>query len=297
MMKHLSNDELITKTKNLVAYERRIGTEVLRHLHEIERRSIFLERGYASLFEFAVKELGYSEGAADRRVRSMRFMSTLPADASRQVEDDLKSGSLNLSSLSTAQRFFREEMKLRQKKYIPEEQMAVLDEIKHKSKSETEKVLARISPESQKTRISIAVDEALLEKLTRLKEVFSHQLPAQDMNALLHRLADMALKDTQKPTKALHSTPPAESPKAPRSDNPRHTPTKLRAAAFAKAQNQCQYKDEKTGRRCTARQYLQIDHITPVAHGGSAAPANLRVLCAAHNRHVAQNHGLIPPLI
>ncbi|MGZ3698894.1 MAG: HNH endonuclease [Bdellovibrionota bacterium] len=37
------------------------------------------------------------------------------------------------------------------------------------------------------------------------------------------------------------------------------------------------------GRRCESRYALEIDHILPVAHGGSHAPENLRVLCRAHN--------------
>jgi hypothetical protein len=37
------------------------------------------------------------------------------------------------------------------------------------------------------------------------------------------------------------------------------------------------------GVRCTETAHLQIDHISPVALGGSSVPDNLRVLCPAHN--------------
>ena len=38
------------------------------------------------------------------------------------------------------------------------------------------------------------------------------------------------------------------------------------------------------GRRCTARHYLQYDHIKMVCQGGSNEADNLRLRCAAHNR-------------
>jgi 5-methylcytosine-specific restriction endonuclease McrA len=42
-----------------------------------------------------------------------------------------------------------------------------------------------------------------------------------------------------------------------------------------------------TGHRCGATRGLQFDHVIPVAEGGPTTLANLRLLCAAHNRHEA----------
>ena len=47
----------------------------------------------------------------------------------------------------------------------------------------------------------------------------------------------------------------------------------------------CTYVDRHTGRRCGSRFFLEIDHIVPVAQGGAAEPANLRLRCAAHHRY------------
>ena len=47
----------------------------------------------------------------------------------------------------------------------------------------------------------------------------------------------------------------------------------------------CSYLDPVTGRLCRSTHLLQIDHIQPVAAGGSAQPDNLRLRCAAHHRH------------
>jgi len=49
----------------------------------------------------------------------------------------------------------------------------------------------------------------------------------------------------------------------------------------------CTFKS-RTGRECHSTHNLQIDHIKPFALGGTHDPENLRVLCAAHNRHEAR---------
>ncbi|PIT99630.1 MAG: hypothetical protein COT74_11590, partial [Bdellovibrionales bacterium CG10_big_fil_rev_8_21_14_0_10_45_34] len=62
--KDLKDQELLSKTKSLVQKERELLTEVLQHMREIDRRKLFSDLGYRSLFDYAVKELGYSEGQA-----------------------------------------------------------------------------------------------------------------------------------------------------------------------------------------------------------------------------------------
>ncbi len=49
-----------------------------------------------------------------------------------------------------------------------------------------------------------------------------------------------------------------------------------------RADYQCEYRGPG-GVRCTARTRLEIDHIDPVAKGGSHSEENLRVLCRGHN--------------
>ena len=54
--------------------------------------------------------------------------------------------------------------------------------------------------------------------------------------------------------------------------------------AFSRAGEQCTYFSELTGKRCTEKHFLQVEHIIPVAMGGSSDQENLTVLCACHNR-------------
>ena len=59
--KKLADLTLHQHLKELVASERRIVTDILSHLHEVERRKLFSNYHHPSLFEYAIQELGYSE--------------------------------------------------------------------------------------------------------------------------------------------------------------------------------------------------------------------------------------------
>ena len=60
------------------------------------------------------------------------------------------------------------------------------------------------------------------------------------------------------------------------------------------ADGQCEYRDPVTQKMCGSRYFAQVDHVQPVSQGGQAHLANLRILCAAHNRYVYANRQ--PPL-
>lgn len=90
-LKQLEKSELLKQTESLVARERQATLELIEHLREIERRLLFLELGYSSLFEFAVKHLGLSEGSAQRRISAMK----------------LESGEITFSNASQVQTAFR----------------------------------------------------------------------------------------------------------------------------------------------------------------------------------------------
>jgi len=67
----------------------------------------------------------------------------------------------------------------------------------------------------------------------------------------------------------------------------RHIPAAARDQVFVRDKGRCTYIG-KTGRKCGSTQALQIDHIKPVARGGTSALSNLRLVCAKHNRLAAE---------
>jgi len=70
----ISDKALILNLETAVQAERKCLTEVLHLLKEVERRRLFSSLGYKSLFEFAVKKLGYAEDQAYRRISAMSFV-------------------------------------------------------------------------------------------------------------------------------------------------------------------------------------------------------------------------------
>ena len=94
----LSDRELLRETRNLVRHERHLQGAVIDHLAEIEARGLYLERGFSSLFDYAVRELGYSDAAAARRIGAMRLCTDQP-----DAREGLRDGSLTLSAAAELQ--------------------------------------------------------------------------------------------------------------------------------------------------------------------------------------------------
>ena len=94
----LSDRELLRQTSALVRHERHLQGAIVDHLAEIEARRLFLERGCSSLFDYAVRELGYSDAAAGRRIGAVRLCADQPGARER-----LRDGSLTLSAAAELQ--------------------------------------------------------------------------------------------------------------------------------------------------------------------------------------------------
>ena len=148
-VRQLSNQELLSRTKFLVQKERDIHIQVLRHLAEIDSRKLFFQQGFSSLFDYAVRELGYSEGAAYRRIKAMKLCRELPETANR-----LQSGRLSLSAASQLQVFFEKQdkkVKEESKKTLPlkpYEGRASVNESGEQKKSGEEQILIK-TPKSE----------------------------------------------------------------------------------------------------------------------------------------------------
>ena len=94
----LSDRELLRQTRDMARLERHLQATIIDHLTEIDARSLYLHRGYSSLFDYAVRELGYSDGAAGRRIAAMRLCAEHAGTRER-----LRDGSLSLSAAAELQ--------------------------------------------------------------------------------------------------------------------------------------------------------------------------------------------------
>lgn len=280
-----------------------MAVSILWHLREIERRQLHLTLGFPSLFEYCVRSLGYSEGAAGRRIASMRLLREVPA-----VEASLASGKVTLSSLSSVHHFLRREESKGRASYSPRQKLELVKKIEGKSRRQTEEILASISPESavpldrervlndEQVEVRFVADRRLLERLDRLKGLVGDRTGRGMSYAdLFEQLADIALKKLV-PSERSDSTPPAKSKANSSPALPLAMPTKragipaaMKREVWRRDGGCCSYKDPKSGRRCESRFALQIDHIEPVGKGGITALNNLRLLCRGHNILAAVN--------
>ncbi|MGZ3693160.1 MAG: HNH endonuclease [Bdellovibrionota bacterium] len=269
-----SDSLLLQDLKGLVARERVLVVDLLRHLREVERRELHLERGYSTLFKFCRGELGYSEQETQIRIQAMRLMKDLP-----ETEEKFSSGELSLTVAANTQVVFhREELDFNRRKEI-------MNEVLGTSTREADKKLAELFPEAPKpekakpigngkTRIEFTASDALMEKFTRLKEILAHKNYDGRFDLLFEELADIALKKLEPENNA----PQLSAPKVKHS---RYVP----ASVKRKAKNYCEFQDPLTGRVCGERHGVQHDHIKDYAKGGTNAPENFQRLCGPHNRH------------
>ena len=213
----ISNQALVIKIETLSLEERRITSEVLICLREVESRMLFAELGYSSMYEFCVKHLKYSEGSAYRRIGAMRLLRDLPAESQAMTEAHLKDGTLSVTNLSLIQGFLKTEKKEIGKVYSSEEKLELIQNAQNKSKLTLEKQLAAIQPKimptesegvitAEFTEIRFLADDSLLAKITRVKEFTSNANPRPTYAELLHRLLDDYLNRHDPLLKAQRST-------------------------------------------------------------------------------------------
>ena len=89
----LGDQQLLEQTKRLAANQRCLEVHILDHLDEIDRRGLALRRGFSSLFDYAVRELRFSDAAAQRRIQAMRLCRR-----HGWVRASLQSGALSMTS-------------------------------------------------------------------------------------------------------------------------------------------------------------------------------------------------------
>ena len=97
----LGDQQLLDQTRRLAANQRCLEVHILDHLDEIDRRGLALRRGFSSLFDYAVRELRFSDAAAQRRIQAMRLCRR-----HGWVRASLQSGELSMTSAAQLETTF-----------------------------------------------------------------------------------------------------------------------------------------------------------------------------------------------
>ncbi|MEI9952210.1 MAG: hypothetical protein WDO74_25295 [Pseudomonadota bacterium] len=94
-LKALADDELLAGLSNIVGRRNQITAEFLAYLAELDERQLFLDLGFASLFEYCVDGLGLCESTAGRHIAAARVCCNHPEGFAL-----VASGALHASALS-----------------------------------------------------------------------------------------------------------------------------------------------------------------------------------------------------
>jgi hypothetical protein len=147
-------------------------------------------------------------------------------------------------------------------------------------------------------RLHVTVSKKVLAKLDAARNGLSHAVPGASTEQVIEAALDLLLEKqararglVKRPRTAV--APP--SPQAPRSTGPVHRraepretiPAAVRRAVWERDQRRCSWPLDGGG-CCGSTHRLELDHVVPWARFGDSTPANLRVVCAAHNRFAAR---------
>ena len=129
-LKSLADDELLVGLSSVVVRRNQITAEFLAYLAELDERQLFLDLGFASLFEYCVERLGLCESTAGRHIAAARVCRNHP-----EVFARVASGALHASALSLL------------RKHLTAENAAELFELcEHRSTRKIEELLAARFP-------------------------------------------------------------------------------------------------------------------------------------------------------
>lgn len=270
----VKESELHLKIKDLVSVERRTLRQIIEHLQIVYDTKLYAKLGHSTLQKYLIKELGYSESAAYRRYRALRLTKEMP-----ESKEMIESGSLSLTNASTFHSLMKGlDQKTKEK---------ALGEIQNKTSEETRNKLFDYVPDKEQNKtdekshvgkdtyqIKVTLSACIVDKMKCLKA----RTKIYDTEALLDRVLDIALRETDLTRKKTR--------KSKSSKHQRHVSAALKKELLARARYRCEHPG------CDEVNYLEIDHIRPIAYGGQSNLENLRLVCRSHNQLYAKSMGL-----
>ncbi|MBI5243576.1 MAG: HNH endonuclease [Elusimicrobia bacterium] len=318
----MDDSSLIAELESAVPKEREALVEVLTPLMEFDRRKLYAEEGFYSLFLYCTRALGYSEQAAFQRTATARTARSFP-----QVLELLQSGALHMNAVVMLA------------PYLMEDNCRTLFTLAQgKSRRELEFFLAGISPRPDKpdyirpisascapcaeaaadprespverpaqsliepasscrVRFAFTGSETLLRKIERAKQLLRHKHPDGSLERIIEESVDMLLDKQDPERRILRKALRPEHPNGVVSGRTKPTdsgrlvrdiPQQVKDAVWQRDGGCCAFIGPD-GKRCAERGMLEYDHIRPYSMGGASDdPANIRLLCRTHNQMFAR---------
>lgn len=258
---------------------------ILQILHEIESRKEYSAQGFDGLYSFCIRTFGWSESQTATRTQAMYAMRAVP-----EVQDKIQSGTLSVTTVAQVQRYIRQEQVEAGIQRTPEEKLQVFTEFENKTSTEVKEEIAARKGERIKTKLALELDEEAEALWAEVRNLTAHQTQGSALNCfkvLMKTYLERKTKKPERPQHAVSSPSPSRrtSSSSTKVSAPRFIPAQTRREVYSRDQSQC--------RQCGSKHALQIDHIRPIAKGGSNDASNLQLLCRNCNLSKAiQDFGL-----
>ena len=302
LLKSISDDDLLHRLSGLVEKSRRVESELVAHVAEVDERRLYAREACSSMFTYCTEVLHMSEAEAYLRIRVARASRKHP-ELLRMLQD----GRIHLTGAAKLSPHLTEANR-----------DTILPRAAHKSKAKIEELVAEVAPMPDvepkirklpapaqlspdpvvlpkataprpveplapaRYKVQFTASAELKDKIERLRGL----MPERDLAAIieeavtekLERLEAKRFGRTKAPRKSLEQTDTSPSS--------RYIPAPVRREVSERDGNQCTFLDAN-GRRCSERQALQFHHDDPFAKGGDHSPENIQLMCLTHNQYLA----------
>jgi hypothetical protein len=315
-VEHLSDDELISRTGELAVRGRRVEAALIAHMAEVDRRQLYRGEACSSMFAYATRRLRLSESQAYDRIAVARTSRTFPV-----VLEMLADGRLTLTAASKLgphlTRDNAETLLARAVHATRRQVEELVAEVAPQAdapssirrvRRQVEELVAEMAPRADapssmrrvrpagpgvasvvptapgRYRVQFTASEELEKKIARARALLRHKIPSGDLAAIVDEAMTVLVAKLERRRCAATERPRTGTPAVSTS---RHVPAAVRRAVWERDQGRCTFVDRQ-GRRCEAREWLEIHHDEPFARAGASSLENLRLLCCAHNQYRAE---------
>ena len=324
-LSRLSDDELLVRLSNVLKQSRRVESELVAHIGEVDERRLYAREACPSMFSYATDVLHLSEAEAYLRIAAARALRRHPA-----LLTMLDDGRLHLSGIAVLAPYLTdtncEELLARATHKTKRELLVLVAEIAPKpdvaasirklptprqkpasehrtsgdestpsGKSPTSEPAPAPAPEAADKP---PIVEPLAPSRYRVQFTASAELhdklqrlaalmPGADLASMLETSVTEKLERLEAKRLGKVKKPRKSLEDADTSPGVRGIPAPVRRFVWERDQAQCTF-ERDDGRRCPERRGLQFHHDDPYGLGGDRSADNVKLLCHPHNLYMAE---------
>ncbi|HKU41852.1 MAG TPA: HNH endonuclease signature motif containing protein [Polyangiales bacterium] len=136
-------------------------------------------------------------------------------------------------------------------------------------------------------KVQFTASKQLHDKLRQAQDIMRHEIATGAVEQVLERALDLLIGDRMKRRFGQTSKPRRARSNAAPKPGGRHIPNAVKREVIERDGSRCTFVGTD-GKRCEQRGWLQLHHEDPYARGGTATSDNIHVMCAPHNRLLAE---------